>query len=84
MGNQAPKGGEAGKGEGKLLMCENDAKGGRRGSLVTIGLVPSSPAVRNASELESVAPSGASCVQSHIAAGEKQIAGPGCTGPQCV
>lgn len=42
------------------------------------------PMVHIAALLESMAPSGASCVKSRSAAEEKQIADLSSTGPQCV
>lgn len=53
-------------------------------SLATIGPLSSPPTGHSASLLESMAPSGASCVKSRSAAEEKQIADLSSTGPQCV
>lgn len=53
-------------------------------SLATISPLSSPPTVHSASPLESMAPSGASCVKSRSAAEEKQIADLSSTGPQCV
>lgn len=58
--------------------------GGCYASLATISPLSSPPMVHNASLLEGMAPSGASCVKSRSAAEEKQIADLSSTGPQCV
>ena len=58
--------------------------GGVMPSLATIGPLSSPPTGHSASLLESMAPSGASCVKSRSAAEEKQIADLSSTGPQCV
>lgn len=58
--------------------------GGVMPSLATISPLSSPPTVHSASPLESMAPSGASCVKSRSAAEEKQIADLSSTGPQCV
>lgn len=71
------------------MKCEKDTEGeggagGVTPSSATIGPLSSPPMVHNASLLESMAPSGASCVKSRSAAEEKQIADLSSTGPQCV
>lgn len=80
---------EGGGGGRKLLKCEKDTErgGGDWGCHAfhaTISPLSSPPMVHNASLLESMAPSGASCVKSRSAAEEKQIADLSSTGPQCV
>lgn len=85
MLNTVPKVGEAGGGGcgRKLLKCEKDTEEGVRPPLRQSTLL--SPAmVHNASPLESMAPSGASCVKSRSAVEEKQIAGFSSTGLHCV
>ena len=85
MLNTAPKGGEAGGGGcgRKLLKCEKDTEEGVRPDLRQSNLL-FPPKVYKASLLESMAPSGASCVKSCSAVEEKQIACPSSTGHHCV
>lgn len=68
------------------MKCEKDTEEERGCHAFHATLSPLSPPpmVHNASLLESRAPSGASCVKSHSAAEEKQIADLSSTGPQCV
>lgn len=82
--NSFPKGGKVGGGGGrKLLKCEKDTGSGKKGgggpslaplSLLQSGPLSPRPMVHNAALLDSMAPSGASCVKSRSAAEEKQIA----------